>query len=253
MLKNISSKKLFIFDLDGTLTASKSAITPKMSKLLANLLENKKVAIISGGKFEQLKKQLFTDKQIPKDRYQNLSAFPTNSTSHYTYKNRRWTKKYENNLLPAEKKRILSAIKELQSSPLYIKPKKTYGKLIEDRNSQITFSTLGQNTPLPIKISWNKKFDLRPKYIFFLKPKLKNFEIRQAGLTSIDINRKGVDKSYGVKKILKELKISKKDAVFMGDAFYPGGNDAPARKSGVYCIPVSGPKETEKIIKSALR
>lgn len=252
MLKNISSKKLYIFDLDGTLTESKSKISPRMGKLLSKLLENKKVAVISGGKFSQFKKQLLSPNIIDKTKYTNLSAFPTNSTLHYVYKNNRWTKIYEEELSKSEKKDILGALKNLQESPIYKRPRKLYGKTSEDRNSQITFSAIGQNAPLKAKTLWNKNSDNRPTYINFLKNKLKKFEIKLAGLTSIDINRKGIDKAYGVKKILKELNVSKKEAVFIGDAFYRGGNDAPARRTGIDCIKVNGPKDTENLVETAV-
>lgn len=253
MLKNIYSKKLFIFDLDGTLAESKSAISSETAKLLSALLSNKKVAIISGGKFNQFKKQLLSGNKIPEAKYSNLSAFPTNSTAHFIYKNNSWAKIYEEKLSREEISAILSALKELQKSSIYKRPVKTYGKIIENRGTQVTFSATGQSAPLNIKIEWNRFSDFRPEYINFLKKKLKTFAVKSAGLTSIDINRKGIDKSYGVKKILKELNIRKQNAVFIGDAFYKGGNDAPARKAGIDCVPVSGPKDTEKIIEAALK
>jgi len=46
---NQFSKQLVIFDLDGTLTKSKSTIEPEMAELISKLLINRKVAIISGG------------------------------------------------------------------------------------------------------------------------------------------------------------------------------------------------------------
>ena len=42
-------KALIVFDLDGTLAASKSAIDSEMATLLTALLAEAKVAIISGG------------------------------------------------------------------------------------------------------------------------------------------------------------------------------------------------------------
>ena len=45
-------KKIIGFDLDDTLAVSKSAISPRMADLLAKLLENYQVCVISGGKFE---------------------------------------------------------------------------------------------------------------------------------------------------------------------------------------------------------
>ena len=253
MHRNISKKKLFIFDLDGTLTESKSRITPKMAGLLELLLADKKVAVISGGKFNQFKKQLLAGSKISKRAYSNLTAFPTNSTSHYVFKNNKWVKMYEEKLSLKAISEIINSLKELQKSSIYVKPQQAYGKMIENRGTQISFSATGQSAPLVVKRMWNKFSNSRAEYINFLKKKLKNFAIKSAGLTSIDINHKGIDKSYGVKKILKELNIRKTDAVFIGDAFYSGGNDAPARKAGIDCIPVSGPKDTEKIIIEALK
>lgn len=252
MFKNLSAKKLFIFDLDGTLTESKSAMSPKTARLISALLENKKVAVISGGKFDQFKKQFLSKLKTKGNFLSNLTLFPTNSTAFYTRSTSSWKKIYEETLSAKEKSLILAAFTKLQQSPIYQRPQKTYGKIIEDRKTQITMSAIGQLAPVSKKKKWNANSDLRTKYIIFLKKYLKNFELKKGGLTSIDITHKGIDKAYGVKKILKELNINKKDAVFIGDAFYPGGNDAPARKAGITCIPVSGPKETEKIIKLAL-
>ncbi|MEK7105967.1 MAG: HAD family hydrolase, partial [Patescibacteria group bacterium] len=50
--------KLTAFDLDGTLTRSKTPITPEMAGLLQKLSETTKVAIISGGSIVQFEKQL---------------------------------------------------------------------------------------------------------------------------------------------------------------------------------------------------
>jgi HAD superfamily hydrolase (TIGR01484 family) len=251
MLKNISTKKLYIFDLDGTLTESKSKISPKMGSLISKLLENKKVAVISGGKFDQFKKQFLSGLKTNAE-LSNLSLFPTNSTTSYQRKNSSWKKNYEEKLSSKEKEGILSAIKKLQTSKIYKKPTKTYGSIIENRGTQITISAIGQLAPVSEKKKWNETSDKRSAYIALLRKDLKKFEIKKGGLTSIDITRKGIDKSYGIKKILKALNVHKKDAVFIGDAFYRGGNDAPARKAGIDCIPVSGPKDTEKIIKEAL-
>ena len=51
-------KALIVFDLDGTLAASKSAIDPEMGQLLCALLAEVKVAIISGGALSQFEKQV---------------------------------------------------------------------------------------------------------------------------------------------------------------------------------------------------
>ena len=49
-------KKLIVFDLDGTLAASKSPLDAEMSSLLHDLLSVVKVAVISGGAWLQFEK-----------------------------------------------------------------------------------------------------------------------------------------------------------------------------------------------------
>jgi phosphomannomutase len=54
-------KKLVVFDLDGTLAESKSAIDAEMAKLLDSLLDLVKVSVISGGAWLQFEKQVLRD------------------------------------------------------------------------------------------------------------------------------------------------------------------------------------------------
>lgn len=77
-------KKLVVFDLDGTLAESKSAIDPEMAALLDSLLDIVKVAVISGGDWPQFEQQLLAN--LPsKARLTNLSILPTTGTKYYKY------------------------------------------------------------------------------------------------------------------------------------------------------------------------
>ena len=51
---NIKDKKIAMFDLDGTLTASKSPLEQEMASLLTGLMKKIKEAVISGGGYPQL-------------------------------------------------------------------------------------------------------------------------------------------------------------------------------------------------------
>ena len=77
-------KKLIVFDLDGTLAESKSAVDPEMSGLLHDLLGIVKVAVISGGGWPQFEKQVIS--KLPHDeRLRELSLLPTCGTKFYQY------------------------------------------------------------------------------------------------------------------------------------------------------------------------
>ena len=68
-------KKLIMFDLDGTLAESKSALDPEMAALLNELLSVVKVAVISGGDWPQFQKQVLS--HLPNaGSLRNLSLLP---------------------------------------------------------------------------------------------------------------------------------------------------------------------------------
>jgi HAD superfamily hydrolase (TIGR01484 family) len=135
----------------------------------------------------------------------------------------------------------------------YSHPKKIWGKIIENRGTQITFSALGQKAPVAAKEKWHANHEVRPQLMKIMKKMLPKFEVRSGGLTSIDVTQKGIDKAYGVRQIKKVLNIPIRDMVFIGDALHPGGNDYAARKTGIECIMTSGPDETRKIIEKIIK
>jgi phosphomannomutase len=259
-MKPLSKKSLIVFDLDGTLTESKAPLKADMSRMLVELLKAKKVAVIGGGSYEQFQSQLLGHFKCPPELFANLFLFPTTSTSFYRYSGGGWKKVYRKVLKPMEKKKILRAFDNAFAETKYVEPKKVWGKTIEDRGTQITFSALGQDIVeklgkkgITLKEQWNKENGaLRLKIIKMMAKELPNFEVRGGGLTSIDVTQKGIDKAYGVRQIEKVLKIPIKDMLFVGDALYRGGNDAAAKKSGVQTMATTGPAYTITIIKKIL-
>jgi len=101
-------KALIVFDLDGTLAASKSAIDPEMATLVTALLEEAKVAIISGGALPQFEKQVLAN--LPQhDHFDNLSLLPTCGTRFFRYTDA-WHKLYSEDLSKAQKHQIIDAL-----------------------------------------------------------------------------------------------------------------------------------------------
>jgi phosphomannomutase len=85
-----------------------------------------------------------------------------------------------------------------------------------------------------------------------LDKSLKEFSITMGGSTSIDITKPGIDKAYGIGKLNEVLGIKIADMLFIGDALFKGGNDYPARKTGVDCIQVRDPEETKRVIETII-
>jgi hypothetical protein len=242
-------KKLIIFDLDGTLAKSKSPIEKEMADLLNHLLEVARVAIISGGDWPQFEKQVL-DHLPNKLLLKKLSILPTCGTKFYQFK-KDWKQLYAENFTDGERKKILDSLNSaIEAADLDIK--KTWGHQIEDRGSQITFSALGQKAPLDAKKTWDPDFEKRKKIKERLDKTLSGFSVNMGGATSIDITKPGIDKAYGIKKLKEVLDIEIPEMLFIGDALFEGGNDYPARKTGVDCIQVRDPDETKRIIETVL-
>jgi phosphomannomutase len=242
-------KKLIVFDLDGTLAQSKAALDAEMAKLFSQLLDTAKVAIISGGDWPQFEKQVLS--HLPQgSRLKRLSILPTCGTKYYKYKSG-WTKLYSEDLTDDEKKKIIDSLNQAITDT-HTDIKKTWGEPIEDRGSQITWSALGQKAPLDEKQGWDPKFVKRKKITAILAKTLPEFSVQMGGATSIDITKPGIDKAYGIHKLRENLDIKISQMIFIGDALFPGGNDHPARKTGVVCIQVKDPEETKRVIEAII-
>ena len=258
-LKKLKNKDLIVFDLDGTLAPTKAPMDGEMAKLVQRLLQAKKVAIIGGGKYQLFQHQFLNELKVPKELLVNLSLFPVTATTYLHYRGG-WKKVYAHNLTKDEVKKIMEAFKKVFKEINYAAPKKIYGKAIENRGSQVTFSALGQDVVkvlgkkgIELKNKWrDKNTPLKLKIAKHLKKYLSDLEVHAAGHTSIDITKKGIDKAYGLHQIEKYLHVPIKRMLFVGDAIFPGGNDYAVVKTGVDYFPVKDPQETKKIIRHIL-
>ena len=242
-------KKLIIFDLDGTLAESKSALDPEMAVLLQGLLDVARVAVISGGDWAQFESQLLAG--LPTDeRLERLSLLPTCGTKFLRYEGS-WSRLYSEDFNDEEKKKILSSF-QLALDQSGFKPEKMWGELIEDRGSQITFSALGQKAPLEAKKDWDPDFAKRKKIQKILEELAPEFSVRLGGTTSIDVTKLGIDKAYGIRKLSAILGITLDEMVFIGDAVFPGGNDYPAKEAGVATIGIRDVHETKRVVEGII-
>jgi phosphomannomutase len=242
-------KKLIVFDLDGTLAESKASLDAEMATLLSALLGIVKVAVISGGDWPQFEKQVLSN--LPHDEHlKNLSLLPTCGTKYFQYSGD-WKKIYSEDFITDEKNKITSSLKNALGAAGF-KVERVWGETIEDRESQITFSALGQQAPLEEKKKWDPDFTKRKTIKSYLDKLIPEFSVRMGGTTSIDVTKPGIDKAYGIRKIRDTLGIAIEEMIFVGDALFPGGNDYPAREAGVVSIEVRDPNETKRVIEAII-
>lgn len=85
-----------------------------------------------------------------------------------------------------------------------------------------------------------------------VSPQLPDMEARVGGTTSVDVTMVGVNKAYGLQKLIEEMKITKEDILYIGDELKEGGNDYSVKEMGVDTIEVSDWQDTALVIEKIL-
>jgi len=248
----------YLFDMDGTLTKSRSRIRPSMIKTLRSLAEKggNKLYLITGSDVSKV------EEQIPYLVLEDVFdlVFCSNGTRVYDYS------PDPDNELGSQEPELIHSVSLLDyysqedmnhiASVLCRLVADTHtkfktGTFIEWRDSQINFSIIGRNCTLDQRedyVKWDKKSGERNRIIEKLREEFDGWGLgfRLGGQISIDITRRGWDKSYA----LKNIPADPKKCIYFGDRIDYNGNDSDVAAICGRYHQVSGPAETEEIIKT---
>lgn len=234
--------RLVMFDLDDTLAPSKSPLADNMVALLRRMLGDTLGCIISGGRFGQFQSQVL-DRLGVFETMGNLHLMPTCGTQYVRWSGEAWETVYAEYLSDDEKKRTLDVL-ETGARELGLWESQTWGPILEDRSSQITFSALGQSAPVDAKSAWDPDGAKKESLRAYAAQRLPDLEVRSGGSTSVDVTKKGIDKAYGANKLMHILDLGIDDILFFGDRLDEGGNDYPVKALGITSIAVHGWEDT---------
>ncbi len=242
--------RAIMFDLDDTLAASFQAPSEHIMKQLEQLLEHMPVGIITGASYDRVAKDVAA--RIRENLRARLFLFPTSSAEGYRFTDGVWKREYTYEIPPDKAGRIVHAIQETIATTDLLRGYTPRGAQYLNRTTQIAYAFLGIDVSPEDKASWDPDGNKRRLLQSMLAKKLPEYEILIGGRTSIDITKKGVDKSLGVRRFAEWNNISPRDMLYIGDALYAGGNDEVVIKTGIRTCQTSGPAETEKIIDNLL-
>jgi len=239
-------RRVLAFDLDGTLAVTKSPISTSVAVLLGRALEVFDVCVISGGAFHQFELQLIDRLHVDRCRLARLHLMPTSGTRYYRYDVAAsgWNQQYAEDLAEDDKQRVVAVLEQGAAQLGFWEPA-PHGEIIEDRGSQITFSALGQEAPPALKYAWDPDGAKKEALRRYAAERLPDLEVRAGGTTSIDVTRHGIDKAYGMRKLMALLDVDASEIVFFGDQLDEGGNDHPVTSVGIDTIAVRDSLDTE--------
>lgn len=264
-------KKMIAFDLDDTLNITKSPVDDIMADLLRRLLDGFQVCVISGTNWELLKK-FCIDPLVAigatAQEFANYHILPTTGTQYWRYVSAGfpekdlkpdqiledgWLREYANFLNDEQVKKISDSLERAAKKLDYWCANPT-GEIIENRQSQVTMSALGQWATPEDKHAWDPDQKKRKAIVKLIKPELGDLgvQINIGGGTSIDVTLPGIDKAYGMRQLMKMTGLGQDDILFIGDKLQPGGNDYPVREMGVDVIEVTGHEDTNWVLRGIL-
>lgn len=244
--------RIVAFDLDDTLAPSKTPIADEMVAALHRLLDATDVCIISGGHFGQFESQVLARLGSRCEQaLERLHLMPTCGTQYLRRVAGKWRLQYSERLSNGQKARALRSL-EAHARRLGYWETETWGPVLEDRGSQVTFSALGQAAPVAAKTAWDPDGAKRRALRDAVADDLRDLEVRSGGSTSIDVTRIGLDKAYGMAGLSEATGVMLTEMLFVGDRLDEAGNDYPVKALGVPCVEVAAWPETLEIIDGML-
>lgn len=192
--------KHFFFDLDNTVTESRSPITNKMRDKLNGLDED--VIIISGAEKERMDKQL-----------DGVKCFKMAQSGAYC---EYWIDRLSDNQFN-EIKDYCQLIQDRFPSHKFF---------FQDRGCQVTLGFIDPEADLEVKKNFDKSKQIRQSILDIIPfISLNNMEVKIAGSTSLDFIKKTSTKGRNIEKLIEYNGWDKKDCVYYGDALEENGND----------------------------
>lgn len=229
--------KHFFFDLDNTLTRSRSRITPEHAAILKQLSERADVIVVSGSRRSQAQNQLGPELE---GHYfvlcQNGNEAVLKDGSEL------WMQKPSD----AQKTAIIALVEKMKTHLALVVQDEN--DLIEDRGCSVAYSTIGHHEDVAKKEAYDPDHSKRRALLEYFKDDVTELrethkiEVRTGGTTCLDFFLAGKNKGSNITALLPTMKWQKEDCLYIGDALFPGGND----ETVIGVIPTKSVKNPEE-------
>ena len=211
--------RIFMFDIDGTLTPSRLMMTKEFAKFFDKWSNKNKYYLVTGSDLNKTKEQL-------------PIAYIDKAEAIFTCcGNQMWR---DNELIYDNKFKLTKKLNKLLGTILSnsIYPHR-YGNHIEDRGSMVNFSIVGRDCSYEDRLNyfeWDNEKGERKIIANAIKEKFPDLDAVIGGQISIDIYPKGNDKSQVLNVIEQERLVPPNEYIFIGDGINNKGNDWPLAK-----------------------
>jgi len=213
------TEMIYLFDIDGTLTAPRQKIQIWHDQILTDFSKNHKVFFVTGSDLHKVKEQL-RDNVL--DRFEGVFCCLGNAL----YQNNSETQlsaTYENN--PDWSDELILACTEFVAKSTFPHKARNF---IEPRIGVLNVSACGRTVNESVRkqyVSWDSIYSERVDFVDYINKIMPEYEASIGGEISIDISVRGKNKSQ-VLGWLRE-KYGNEPISFFGDQIRDRGNDLP--------------------------
>ena len=232
------NQKVYIFDVDGTLTPPRQKINKQFASFFASFCEQKPVFLATGSDYKKVKEQITPDIISKVD-----GIFTCMGNELWVNDEKVYFKELK---IPAEVQLWLTG--QLYESKY---PKEKCGNIhFEHRTGMLNFSVAGRDISKDIRSeysNWDKISKEREKIVKNFNKLFKHYNLEACigGEISIDIQKIGSDKG----QIFDYLSFYK-TKVFFGDKCKPSGNDYSLYQKCEFKFSVDNWLHTSSILKN---
>lgn len=214
-------KKLICFDLDGTLTQHRTALSSENKKVLDILGKKYKLIMVGAGGADRINRQM---ENYPIDILGNYGM------NHAVFRNGGLqfvrTDKYA-----VDKAFFTEKVEYLRNKYGYTEYK---GESVEFHDSgMVTFPLLGTKADINDKITFDPTREKRRVLYPEVCEIFKDFTVYIGGSSSFDFSKKEYNKYDAIMRYAKENGYKKDEILYVGDDFEDGGGDSHVRIYGM--------------------
>ena len=237
---------ILLFDVDGTLTASRQEITAEMKEFMLRLCDQVHVGLVGGSDYVKIREQV-GDEIIQKVNF----VFAENGCVALKKGQIFFEESISSEVGEEVIKRLINfSLQYIANIDIPIKR----GTFIEYRKGMINLSPIGRNCSQSERnqfVTWDEEGQIREKFVQSLRKTFEGTTLQFSigGQISIDVFPRGWDKTHCLRFLENYQNIH-----FFGDKTDPGGNDheiyASERTIG---HKVSSPQDTREQVNLVLR
>ena len=228
----LQHKKHLFFDMDDTVSPSRTAMEDDVYLLYASLPHD--IIIVSGAKVSQIDYQIRGLPVFRLGQNGNEAIDPSNEPL--------WNEFLDESHVA----HIHEHIQQMRS--LFDVTVTNEDDLIEHRGAQMSYSLIGHHEQLEKKKVCDPDRSVRLSLLDRVPFQHSELEVKIGGTTCFDYFQKGKHKGFNVRRLIEYMGWNTEECLYFGDAIFPGGNDETV--IGVIdTYPVDDHRHTYRVLK----